>query len=411
LFDWANSPFTTLIITFVFPAYFATAIVGDEAAGQAIWGYAIAASGLVIALLSPPLGAVADAGGRRKPWILGFTLLCMAGSALLWFATPTADAMLPALICVAFANLGFEFGVMFNNAMLPDIISEARLGRLSGWAWGLGYVGGLLALAVALLVFIWPQGAVLGLDAAQAEHVRIIGPMTAVWFGLFAWPLFVYTPDRSARSVGLVAATSQGLRRLRQTVGELAARPVMLRFLLAHMLYADGLATLFTFGGVFLAGTFGMGLAEIIGFGVVLNVAAGLGAFLFGWVDDRIGSRRTIIVALLGLIAGSIAAVTAQSRPWLWIAGCVLGFFVGPAQAASRSLMARLAPADQRTEHFGLFALSGKATAFASPFLVAVVTDITGSQRLGLATIIGFLVAGLVLLPRFAHTEGTGRHA
>jgi len=398
LFDWANSPFTTLIITFVFPAYFATAIIGDQVRGQAIWGYAIGASGLAVAVLSPPLGAIADVGGRRKPWIMGFTLVCIAATALLWFATPSVASAPLALACVVIANLGFEFGTTFNNAMLPDIAPEERLGRLSGWAWGLGYAGGLAALAVALVAFIQPAIPPFGLDREYAEHVRIIGPLVAIWFGLFVWPLFVFTPDRPGRRLAFAAAICEGLRTLRYTFKELRAGREVPLFLLAHMLYADGLTTLFVFGGIYVSGTFGMTLSEVIVFGVVLNLAAGLSAFLFGWVDDWIGSRPTATLALAGLIVASIAAVSVQTRPWLWAAGCFIGLFVGPVQAASRSLMARLSPPNQQAEYFGLFALSGKATAFVGPVVVAIVTDATGSQRLGLATIIAFLLTGLVLL-------------
>lgn len=409
LFDWANSPFTTLIITFVFPAYFAAAIVGDQVKGQAIWGYAIGASGLVIALLSPPLGAIADVGGRRKPWIMGFTALCIAASALLWFAAPGSASVELALICVAVANLGFEFSTMFNNAMLPDIVAEERLGRLSGWAWGLGYAGGLAALALALVVFVQPTPPLFGLDPDQAEQIRIVGPLVALWFGLFVWPLFVFTPDRPGRSLGLGAAIREGLRTLGKTARALKARREVVFFLLGHMLYADGLNTLFAFGGVYVSGTFGMSLSEVILFGVVLNVAAGAGAFAFGWVDDWIGSRRTAALALVGLILASVAAVSVETRPGLWGAGCLIGVFVGPVQAASRSLMARLSPPDQPAEYFGLFTLSGKATAFLGPIVVAAVTEATGSQRDGLATIILFLMGGLALL--LASGTRTGRPA
>ena len=316
----------------------------------------------------------------------------------MWFAAPSAASAPFALACVVIANLGFEFGTTFNNAMLPDIVSQERLGRLSGWAWGLGYAGGLAALAVALVAFVQPAVPPFGLDREQAEHVRIVGPLVAVWFGLFVWPLFVFTPDRPGRSLTFAAAIREGLRSLRDTLKGLRGRREVPLFLLAHMLYADGLTTLFAFGGVYVSGTFGMSLAEVIVFGVVLNVAAGLGAFLFGWVDDWIGSRPTAALALAGLIVASIAAVSVQTRLWLWVAACFVGLFVGPAQAASRSLMARLSPPDRQAEYFGLFALSGKATAFLGPVVVAVVTDATGSQRLGLATIVAFLASGLVLL-------------
>ncbi len=398
LFDWASSPFFVLIITFVFPAYFATSIAGDQAHGQALWGYGLGAGGLVVALLAAPLGAVADAGGRRKPWILAFAAAGTSATTILWFATPGQDSVVLALVCVAIGNIGLSVAAMFTNAMLPDIVSEAYIGRLSGWAWGFGYAGGLAALAVALVAFILPEEPLLRLDREQAEHVRIIGPLVAAWFAAFAWPFFALTPDRPSRNLRFASALREGLSRLGRSLGELRTRRNLLLFLLANMMYADGLVSLFAFGGVYVSGTFGMSLAEVILFGVVLNVSAGLGAFAFGWVDDRLGSRRTIALALGGLILASIAAVSVQTRPWLWVTGCLLGLFVGPVQASSRSLMAHLAPADRRAEYFGLLALSGKATAFASPLAVAIVTDATGSQRAGLATILAFFAIGFGLL-------------
>ena len=398
LFDWADAPFTTLVITFVFPAYFTAAIVRNDAWGQALWGYTIAASGLLIAVLAPPLGAIADAGGRRKPWIFTFVLLCMLGSSLLWFARPERSAVGWAIACVVIGNLGYEFAIMFTNAMLPDVVPKAHLGRFSGWAWGLGYIGGLAALAVTLLFFISPKAPALGLDRQQAEDVRAIGPLVAAWLALFAWPLFFFTPDRTSRGLSAGVAIKGGLRALRSTLADLPKQRDVTRFLVAHMIYADGLATLFAFGGVYAAGTFGMTLSEVVRFGIALNIAAGLGAFAFGWVDDWIGSRRTVGLALAGLIAAGTAAVLAPDRAWFWAAGCALGLFVGPAQASSRSLMARLCPRDRQTEFFGLFALSRKATNFIGPTAVATVTNATGSLRMGIAILIGFFVLGLMLL-------------
>ncbi|MCZ6522596.1 MAG: MFS transporter, partial [Alphaproteobacteria bacterium] len=211
LFDWANSPFTTLIITFVFGAYFSQGIVGDEIRGAELWGYAISASGLAVALLSPVFGAIADAGGRRKPWLLVFTAVCVVGSAMLWFAEPAPQFAALAMFWVIIANLGFEFGIVFNNAMLPDLVAPARLGRWSGWAWGLGYFGGLGALIAALFAFITTETPLFGLDKAAAEHLRVVGPLAAVWFALFTWPLFAYTPDRPPSGKGIGARVSQGL--------------------------------------------------------------------------------------------------------------------------------------------------------------------------------------------------------
>jgi len=349
-------------------------------------------------VLSPPLGAIADAAGRRKPWLFGFTMLCIVGSAGLWFAYPSQDAILLAIACVIIANLGFEFGVVFNNAMLPDIAAQDALGRLSGWAWALGYAGGLVALVLALVVLILPPSPPFGLDKAAGEPIRLLGPLIAIWFAAFAWPLFVFTPDRPATPGGVGLALRNGLRRLMDLRSELRDDPAILRFLVAHMLYADGLATLFAFGGIYAAGTFGMTLMEVAAFGILLNVTAGLGAFGFGWVDDLIGSRRTVIVALTALLAASILALMAETRTMLWIAGAAIGLFVGPVQAASRSFMVRLSPAARQAEYFGLYALSGRATTFVGPAVVALVTSHTQGQRPGLFVIVVLFLAGLLLL-------------
>ena len=398
LYDWANSPFTTLIITFVFPAYFQQAIVADPVAGQALWGQAVAVGGLIIAVLAPILGAIADQRGARKPWIFAFTWVCVIGSALLWFAEPSPAWIVFSLVVVVIANVGFEFGIVFNNALLPDIVPEKRLGRLSGWAWGLGYAGGLAALLLTLVVFIWPETPPFGLDKEAAEHVRMSGPLVALWLAIFSLPLLLFTPDRPAQPGAMGEAIRTGLAGLARTLAALPRNRTIALYLLAHMIYADGLISLFAFGGVYAAGQFGLSLSEVILFGIVLNVAAGLGALLFGWVDDWIGSKRVIVIALIGLIAASLLAVAATTITWLWVAGIAIGIFVGPAQAASRSLMARLSEPENRAAFFGLYALSGKATAFAGPALVAIVTAASGSQRAGIAAIIGFFVVGLILM-------------
>jgi MFS transporter, UMF1 family len=400
LYDWANSPFTTLIVTFVFPAYFQAAIVGDAARGQTLWGYAVGVGGLAVALLAPLGGAIADAGGPRKPWLFAFTWLCAAMAGLLWFAAPGADFAALALGCVVVAMVGYELGVVFNNAMLPDIAPPGRLGRWSGWAWGLGYLGGLTALALALVLWVQAEEPLFGLDRTAAEHVRIIGPFVGLWLVVFSVPLLLFTPDRKGRGLPLAGAVRRGVADLLRMVRSLPRRRDVLLYLVAHMIYADGLVTLFAFGGLYASGAFGMSLTEVLLFAIALNVAAGIGAFAFGWVDDWLGSRRTVILALSGLLVASAGAVTAPSVAWLWGAGIVIGIFVGPVQAASRSLMARLSPPDKAAEYFGLYALSGKATAFVGPALVALVTQATGSQRAGMATILIFLAAGLVLLTR-----------
>jgi len=398
LYDWANSAFPTVITTFVFAAYFTKGIAADEVTGTAQWGVAMSLSGLAIALAAPVLGAIADHGGRRKPWIAAFTALCVALTALLWFARPDPSFALYALVLVAAANFAFEMGGVFYNAMLPNLAADGRLGRLSGWAWGIGYAGGLACLLVALAGFVQAENPWLGLDRDAAEHVRATAPLVAVWFALFSLPLFAWTPDAPATGVKPVQAARRGLATLIATLRRIGDYATIARFLLARMIYTDGLNTLFTFGGIYAAGTFGMEFSEIIVFGIGLNVTAGLGAALFAWIDDWAGPKRTILVALVGLAGFGTILVVVESVTLFWAFGLGLGVFVGPAQAASRSFMARLAPPHLRAEMFGLYAFSGKATAFIGPALLAWATAATGSQRWGMATILVFFVVGGLLL-------------
>ncbi len=398
LYDWANSPFTTLIVTFVFSAYFSQGIVGDDVRGQELWGYTASISGLIIAVLSPIFGAIADAGGPRKPWLFVFTAVCVVGSFALWWAEPDPTYILWAMVWVIIANLGFEFGIVFNNAMLPDIVPEARFGRWSGWAWGLGYLGGLSAMVLDIFACVQTDRPLFGLSKESAEHVRVVGPIVAIWFVLFVWPMFAFTPDRRKTHLAVGEKISHGFTTLSRTLRDVRHYRNIVVFLIGRMIYADGLATIFAFGGIYAAGTFNMTLAEVIKFGIVLNVTAGIGAILFAWIDDWLGSKRTIVLSLCGLIVTATGTIVVEDVAWFWVWGSLLGIFVGPTQAASRTLMARLAPRQLSTEFFGLYALTGKATAFLGPALVAVVTATFESQRAGLSIVLLFFVVGLGML-------------
>jgi len=397
-YDWANSAFPTVIVTFVFAAYFASHVAASPNQGTTQWGIALSLSGLAIAIASPLVGAIADKRGRRKPWIAGFALICVACAALLWFTRPDAGWVVWALVFFALGNFAFEVGNVFYNAMLPTLVPQHRIGRLSGWGWGLGYAGGLCCLAVALLVLVQPQAPPFGLDKAAAEHVRAVGPLVALWFALFAVPLFLFVPDTKATGVPVREAVRTGLGEFLQTLRSIHRRPPLFRFLAARILYIDGLNTLFAFGGIYAAGTFGMAVDEIILFGIALNVTAGLGAASFAWIDDWIGSKRTVLISLLAIIVIGTPILLITSTAAFWALALGIGIFMGPTQAASRSLMARLAPPDQVTEMFGLFALSGKVTAFLGPAVLAWVTAAFDSQRAGMATVIVFMAAGAAIL-------------
>lgn len=397
LYDWANSAFPTVIVTFVFAAYFTKGVATDVVSGTAQWGWTASIAALAVAVIGPVVGAIADHSGPRKPWLLLFTGLAAIASALLWTVTPETTSITRALVLVGVATFGFELGMVFYNAMLPDLAAPNKLGRWSGWGWGLGYMGGLSCLALTLVGFVQTDTPWFGLDPATSEHLRITGPLVAVWMIVFAIPLFVLTPDRK-KGLSLADASKRGLETLITTFKRIRQYSNITKFLIARMIYTDGLNTLFAFGGIYAVGSFGFSFEDLILFGIGINVTAGVGAALFAWVDDWIGPKRTILISVICLIFLSGALLLIESVTLFWVFGLALGAFVGPAQAASRSMMAHLAPIEMRTEMFGLYALSGKATAFLGPALLAILTESFQSQRAGMASILVFFVIGGVLL-------------
>ncbi|MGB6388950.1 MAG: MFS transporter [Methyloceanibacter sp.] len=433
LFDWATQPFYTLVVTFLFAPYFVNGFVDDPALGSTLWAYALGIAELIAALLAPVLGAIADAGFTRKPWIAGFSVLLVLGLCGLWLAIPGRTDLAPlVLIAFAVANIGAELATVFNNAMMPSLVSSRRLGTLSGIGWAAGYVGGLLSLVlVAGLVVADPVtgktllglNPIIPLDPATREGDRLIGPFSALWYLIFVLPLFLFTPDRPA-VVKAAAPVSAGLAQLVRGVKELYRdHPQIALFLVARMLYADGLGAVFAFGGIYAATVFGWGASELGLFGIVLTVAGTIGAGLGGLLDDRLGSKRIIVSTLGVFIFGAIAVLSvdqghvlfvlpvaekvsgaapfASTGEQVYLAFAILiGLTAGPIQASSRTLLGRLSPPDKTTEYFGFFSFSGKATAFAAPLAIGAVTAATGSQRLGIATGVVFLIAGLLLLLR-----------
>ena len=263
-YDWAGQAFHTLIVTFVFATYFSQGIVGDDLRGQELWGTAASITALIVVFLAPVIGAITDAGGRRKPWIMIFTLIAAISCALLWWAEPNTAFILWALVWFIIAGIAFEICQVFANAMLPDITPSDRIGRWSGWGWAMGYAGGLISIALALVFFVQADSPFLNLDKSNAEHIRIVGPFAALWLLVFSIPLFLWTPDNKSKAIDLKSQIKIGFRDLFKTLKMIRSQINILKFLIARMLYTDGLTTIFVFGGIFAAGVFGMALEEIL---------------------------------------------------------------------------------------------------------------------------------------------------
>ena len=396
-YDFGNSAFTTLVITFIYSTYFTKAIAENEIDGTFLWSQAIAITAVIVSLLSPILGAIADKGGYRKIFLTLTTYMSIGATALLFF--PIKGQILFALILVVIANVNFELGGVFYNAYLPEIVSRKKIGRISGIGWGAGYLGGLLAMLVAMVGFVSPDVPWFGLDIDTGEHIRATNILVAAWFFIFTLPAILYLKEKkieSANRIGVVVLNS--IQALKKTFQEIKIYKNTVRFLISRLIYNDGLVTIFAFGAIYASGTFGFTFNEIMIFGIVLNIAAGSGAFLMGYIDDVIGGKLTIQISLIGLMIAVLLAVFANSKLLFWVSGIIVGLFAGPNQSASRSLMGRLTPPDKINEFYGFFAFSGKLTSFLGPMLLGIFTKYFSSQRYGVAVVFIFFFVGFLLM-------------
>ena len=404
LYDWGNSAFPAIVLSYAFAPYFTEHVAPDRLIGTALWGTAMTWSAAAIAVLSPVAGALCDKAGARKRWLAVCSVVAIVATALLWLVEPTPRDAVAALFLIAIANVGFEVAYVFYNAMLPDLVPSSLIGRASGWGWSAGYMGSLASMAISWF-FLIQQHAIFRLGREQFEHLRATAPFAAGWFALFILPLFLFVPDQPRSTVALGRAIREGVREVAGTLKTLRKYPQVGWYLAAHMVYMDGLNTLFIFGPIYAAGTLSMNESEIVIFGIGTFLSAGIGSAAFAWVDDWLGSRRLIAVSLVALSALCTAVLMAQTKDgFRWLAFS-LALFVGPAQSASRSLMARLAPEGMENQMFGLYSLAGRATAPIGPLLVAWITVAANSQRAGMAVIAFLLVTGFVILLKVREPE------
>jgi len=393
LYDWASSPVPTLHTTFIFSVFFATAVMPEG--GTAAWAWMTSASALLIALAAPFLGRLADGRGAAKRYLAAATLTGAVATAGLWFVRPDPSFAMLALTLSALSILAMELSFVFYNAMLPVVAGPREYGRASGLAWGMGYVGAIVALVLVLVLFVLPDTPAFGIGTDEAAHIRVTMIFAALWLCLFAAPLFLLVkapaaqPDPAPFGAQLRASLAVAMR-----------IPGMPRFLLARMLFADGLVTLFAFGGIYAATVFGFSQTRVLVFGIILNITAGLGAALGGIADDRLGSLRVMRLCLMALAGLGIVAILAPTEGLFWAAGALLGIFIGPLQSSARAWVARRAPPDQRASLFGLMMFSGKATSFVGPFFYGVLVATTGSDRAGMAIVILMLLASFAVMPR-----------
>jgi UMF1 family MFS transporter len=411
LWDWAEQPFPTIFSTFIFPIYITSAAFGPEEDTSRALGLAATFAGIAVALVAPVFGRRSDEAGRRKFWLLINTLLLAGVMASLYFIEPTAEMLWLGLIIFSFGGFVQEIAFINYYAMLKQVTTPSNIGKVSGFAWGLGYIGGIILLLVSLVGFIQTDTPWFGIPTENALNVRSVFLFSAVWFIVFSIPLFLAVPEIPEKPNRVKENIIESYFKLWAQLKSLYKQaPETLKFLIASAIYRDGLSGVFAFGGALGSLAFGFELAEVILFGIAANVMAGIGAAIGGVLDDKIGGKRVIMGSLLGLtVAGFGVFAFANLGPiTYWVGGLALTLFVGPAQAASRTFVAKFTPPGREGEVMGLYMTTGRAVSFLSPLLwtsaisIALSMGINNAQATvwGILGLMVVLVAGILLLAR-----------
>ncbi len=402
--DWGAAAINAVMTTFVFTVYLTSDLFGDKDANSVVLGNGLAIAGLAIALLAPVTGLRSDAGGKRRFWLGVNTVIVALLTAACFFVFPEPRFLILGVTLIAAASVFSEFATVNYNAMLPQISTPKTIGKVSGFGWGMGYIGGIAALAIVLFTLVTPIFPWAGASETDSLNLRLVALFSAVWFMGFGLPVLFAVPEIPGTAGGPRFTILQSYKELWRRVVALArADRHTVYFLFASAVFRDGLAAVFTFGGIIAAGTFGFPLTQVIIFAIAGNVVAAAGAMLGGWLDDRIGPKRVIVGSLLGLLIAGSGVFLSPDASGFWVFGLLLCLFVGPAQSSSRAFLARLAPAGQEGELFGLYATTGRAVSFLAPALFAAsialaAPHVAQAQRYGILGILVVLLLGLLLL-------------
>ncbi len=398
LFDFANTSFSVMVVAVGYSLYFKEIVAGGSGRGDLLWGVAVSISMLLTALIAPVLGAAADFSSRRKRFLFGFTIVSILCTALLFFVH--AGMIITGMVLFILANIGFEGGLVFYDAFLPNLTTERSYGRVSGYGFAMGYVGSLVTLLIAMPLYAN------GFVETNLQNVRESFLIAAFIFLLFSAPLFIFFRDHKTHFEKKVSYIGAGVQRVRDTIGHLKNYKNVARFLLAFFIYNDGILTVISFASIFATQSLHFTLQEVLILFALVQAAGIIGSLIFGVVTDKIGAKKTIDINLILWMGVTAGAYFVQSKEMFYFIGVIAGSSMGASQAASRSLMAHLTPKEREAEFFGFFdGLCGKASAVVGTFLFGLISYITGDQRISVLTISLFFIVGFILLQKVDDTQ------
>ncbi len=396
LYDFANAPFAAIVLTFVFSTFFTKYIAAEELEGTTLWATTLALSGIIIGVVSPILGAIADQTGRKKPWILFFATTVIISCYALSYVEGGPQWQNYSIVIVLIANCCYTFAQVFYNSLLITVAPTHMIGRISGIGWGLGYFGGLCCLIITFVFFIPNEDHLLLLTNGVKNSLKLV----AIWFLAFSLPLFILLDENQKRKISWKAVNS-GLQQLYATFCSIKQFKTLLGFLAAYFFYSDGVATLLNFGGIFAATVLHFTFNEVLIFAISINLVAGIGAIIFGLVDDKIGPSKLINLSLVVILGCCVMILAIQKALIFWIFGLLLGVFIGPLQSASRSMLAQIVPKENVAEMFGLYALTGRFSTFIGPLFISILTFFFKSKTAGLFVVVLMLSLGFILILKF----------
>ncbi len=404
LFDFANTSYSIIVVTFIFAVYFKEVIAGSKPVGDLLWSVGISASMIITAIISPVLGAIADYSAGKKRFLLFFTLLCIVSTSLLYFTG--SGTVLIALILFILANIGFEAGLVFYDAFLPEITVPKNYGRVSGYGFAMGYLGSLASLLL-VLPFI------------QKNLIKETFPASALFFLVFALPIFLYLHDTRKFPAQKESFLKIGFGRVAFTLKHLKYHKNLALFLLSFFFYIEGVNTVIFFSGNYAKSTLHFSMSSLIVFFLIVQSTAILGSVLFGILSDSIGQKKSIAISLfIWIVTMFFAFFTSGANDWFnvtfanvlnvtpvimrkysfYVVGLLAGAVMGATQSTSRSLMSKLTPPDRKTEFFGFYSLFGKSSAVLGPLVFGTVSYLTGEQKYAILSILFFFVTGLIVL-------------